>query len=380
MKVGIITFHFVPNQGAVLQCLATQKFLESRGHEAWVINYCPFYHTVRYRDPKNPFVYTRWYFRKYSTKKPLRRIALTLRSFVRCIYYNLHHADAEVEKVFKAFTDANLKLTEEYKTLKKLQKDAPDLDAYVTGSDQLWNPELLDQELDPAYFLAFGGNIPKVAYAVSLGKNLDKKSLRDLGELSKNLTAVSLREYNSEAVESIKEDVHICLDPTLLLDAEAYAPYESSEKESEPYIFVYGFEDTPELQDALAAVRKNLNCKVINGSPHRIRLDKTVESIRVYGPDRFLTFVKDAECVVTNSFHGTAFSVIYKKRFVTVPHSTRGQRMTELLEKINLNQCLWGHSMFDFEQEINWCEVANKVQDLRESSVNYLISAIGGDL
>lgn len=378
MKVGIITFHFVSNQGAVLQCLATQKFLEDRGNEAWVIDYRPDYHTVRYVDPKNPFLYARWYSKKFKRKNFASRTLLAVHTFARCIYYNINHADAEVVKSFEAFTKKNLHLTREYRTIKELRADAPALDAYITGSDQLWNPDILDQRLDPAYFLAFGKEIPKVAYAVSLGKNLEGEEIQDLKKFSKNLTAISLREYNKDAVEALGREVHICLDPTLLLDAKDYASYESDAKEQEPYIFVYGFEDISALHDALDNVRKVLNCKVVNGSPHRIKLSGNTKNVHAYAPDQFLSFIRDAECVVTNSFHGTAFSVIYRKRFITVPHSTRGQRMTDLLEKLGLNQCLWNHPMFDFEKKVDWDAAYSKLEYFRQFSVNYLLSAIEG--
>lgn len=378
MRVGIITFHFVSNQGAILQCLATQKFLENNGHKAWIINYRPSYHTVRYVDPKNPFLYTRWYFKKFKNKKISDRVLLSIRSFMRCLYYNIHHTDAEVATVFEEFIKKNLHLTKEYRTLKELILDAPIMDAYVTGSDQLWNPDILDQRLDPAYFLEFGQGIPKVAYAVSLGKNPNSKEIQDLKKLSENLTAISLREYNENVMEVIGRDVHICLDPTLLLDAKDYAPYESPIEEHDPYIFVYGFEDTHELHEAVECARKTFNCKVINGSPHRIKLTGNIKNVRTYAPDQFLTFIKSAECVVTNSFHGTAFSIIYKKCFITVPHSSRGQRMIDLLEKLGLNQCLWTHPLFDFEKKIEWDTIYPKLLYFRQFSANYLLSALKG--
>ena len=94
--------------------------------------------------------------------------------------------------------------------------------------------------------------------------------------------------------------------------------------------------------------------------------------------DHFLTLVKNADCVVTNSFHGTAFSIIYKKKFITVPHSTRGNRMIELLGKLGLNYCLWGSKEFSFEREIDYTATYNKLQMLRDDSIKYLTDALNG--
>ena len=379
MKVGIITFHFVSNQGGVLQAYASQKFIEKSGHEASIIDYRPGYHTVRYASRKNPFTYTEQYWKKFQNRFAIKRVLLTVRSFARCMYMNIMHTDDGVVAAYEKFVKENLHLTRQYKSLKQLISDPPQLDAYVTGSDQLWNPEILDYKFDSAYFLPFGDKkIPKVAYAVSTGKNLTAKEEGQLKELAMDLTAVSLREFNESTVTAIGKDVHICIDPTLLLDESDYASVESKSVETEPYIFVYGFETTNEIKQAITLAMKKYSCKVINGSPHRIKLDGNVVNLRNYGPDLFLTLIKNASCVVTNSFHGTAFSIIYKKDFITVPHSTRGKRMVELLGKLNLLQRLWGTDVFSFEESIDWGFVYEELYILRKHSADYLLSAIQG--
>ena len=379
MKVGIITFHFVSNQGGVLQAYASQKFIEKNGHEASIIDYRPSYHTVRYASRKNPFIYTDLYWKKFQNHSAVKRTLLTLRSFARCMYMNIMHTDDGVVAEYEKFVKENLHLTRRYKSLKQLKADPPKLDAYVTGSDQLWNPEILNYRFDSAYFLSFGDKkIPKVAYAVSTGKNLTAKEEGQLKELAMDLTAVSLREFNESTVTAIGKDVHICVDPTLLLDESDYASVESKNAETEPYIFVYGFESTDEIKQAITLATKKYSCKVINGSPHRIKLEGNVVNLRNYGPDQFLTLIKNASCVVTNSFHGTAFSIIYKKDFITVPHSTRGKRMVELLGKLDLLQRLWGTDVFSLEASIDWGRVYEKLYILRKHSADYLLSAIQG--
>ncbi len=379
MKVGIITFHFVSNQGGVLQAYASQKFIEKHGHEVSIIDYRPGYHTVRYASRKNPFIYSDLYWRKFQNRPVAKRVMLTFRSFVRCMYMNIMHTDDGVVAAYDKFVKENLHLTRQYKSLKQLESDPPVLDAYVTGSDQLWNPDILNARFDSAYFLSFGDKrIPKVAYAVSTGKNLTAKEESQLKELTLDLTAVSLREFNESTVTAIGKDVHICIDPTLLLDESDYASVESKIVETESYIFVYGFETTDEIKQAIALAVKKYSCKVINGSPNRIKLEGDVVNLKNYGPDRFLTLIKNADCVVTNSFHGTAFSIIYKKDFITVPHSTRGRRMIELLGKLDLLQRLWGTDAFSFEESIDWGYVYEKLDILRKHSADYLLSAIQG--
>lgn len=379
VNVGILTFHFVPNQGAVLQCWAMQKFLESEGHTVRVVDYRPAYHAVRYAPFKNPFLYARWFHRKNAPLPPRTRWTLSARAFVRALAMNAEGTDRRVAAAFRAFAERHLHLTPLYPSLESLRRNPPPLDACLVGSDQLWNPELLDQDFDPAYFLDFGpDSLVRFSYAVSLGKPPSDTQLRQLAPLCRRLDAISLRESIPGVEKALGRPVHVCIDPTLLLDAADYAGVESPERLEGDYIFVYGFETTPGIEDALAEVlRRNPSCRIVNGSPHRVTLRCPHESRRVYGPDAFLSFVKHARCIVTNSFHATAFSVIYQKDFVTVPHSTRALRMNVLLDSLGLASRLWGRESFSFDAPADWADVRGRIRDLRRHSVDYLHSLLG---
>lgn len=379
MKIGIITFHFVSNQGALLQCYALQTFLQKMGFDVRIIDYRPKYHTIRYSTWKNPFMYARWYWRRFHKHTIVRRFYLTVRSFVRCIVMNLLGTDRYINKLVNLFIENNFHLTKRYTSLKQLQADPPEMDAYISGSDQLWNTELLDHEFDHAYFLDFGKpHIKRIIYAVSMGKSPTDKELSQLKDLCKDLTAISIREYDEATVNAIGRDVHICVDPTLLLNEEDYFTIESNDISDEPYIFVYGFETNNEFLSAVDMAVKKYRCRVINGSPTKIKLPGKVEKIRNYTPNKFLALIKNATCVITNSFHGTAFSIIYKKKFITIPHSTRGKRMIELLDKLGLNCCLWGSKEFSFDSENDYSNTYKKLQVLRNQSMKFLSDALNG--
>lgn len=380
MKIGIITFHFVSNAGGILQCYALQKFLSKQGYDVQVIDYRPKYHTVRYTARKNPFIYATWFWKKNAGKRAIKRVIMTVRSFMRCLYLNIKQPDKRKEQLFSSFINEHIRMTQNYSSLQQLRSNPPDADVYITGSDQLWNPELLDFAFDPAYFLQFGlENIPRISYAVSTGKKLNEDELFALRGMCEKLTAISLREYDSKAIEAIGKDVHVCIDPTLLLDADDYASVESKQKDAEPFIFVYGFENTSEIHSAIALAKKKYHCKVINGSPNRIKLGEDAENLLNYGPDRFLTLIKNAQCVVTNSFHGTVFSIIYHKDFITIAHSTRGRRMTSLLSRLELTCRLWGDSGFDFSGIPNYEAVGKRLLVLRKYSTDFLFAAIDGE-
>ena len=380
MKIGIITFHFVNNQGAVLQSYALQKYLSNQGHDVRIIDYRPKYHTVRYDSWKNPIRYSLWYFNMHKQDSIRRRSLLFTRSFLRCMYWNLMGTHRTNSRVFNSFISDKLTCTSKYESYKELQKYPPQMDAYITGSDQLWNPDLLDHDFDEAYFLNFGSNdIRKISYAVSIGKKLSEDECRKINKLCEHLDAVSLRESSPELLKAIDRDVHICVDPTLLLNADDYTDIESEVVEKEPYVFVYGLETSDDIQQAVQQVRNMCGFRVINGSPSTVKLtDTNVINVSDYAPDRFLSFIKNAEFVVTNSFHGTVFSILYKKKFITVPHTTRGRRMIELLNKLGLTGVLWGSSEFSIDNGIDYDSAYSKLTELRRASAVYLEKALSG--
>ncbi len=379
MKAGIITFHFAFNQGAVLQCYAMQKYLESKGHEALVIDYRPKYHTVMHSAWRDPLTYSGVFWKKFKNRNVPARTLFTARSFLRCMYWNISGVDRKNQEAFRKFIAKNLRLTDEYRTVEQLKSAPPALDAYISGSDQVWNPDLTDQDFDRAYFLDFGTDeTRRITYAVSMGKRNDSGTRAKLRNLCRNIDAISLREYSREDCEAIGRDVHVCVDPTLLLDAEDYAGAEGEISVEKPYIFAYGFETNPALLRAVDEAVGKYGCPVINGSPKWLKLSGNSKVISGYGPDQFLSLIKGASCVVTNSFHGTAFSIIYKKDFITVPHSTRAKRMTDLMEKLGISYRLYGKDGYSFETPIDYTQVYKKLENLRKHSAEYLDMALSG--
>ena len=232
-------------------------------------------------------------------------------SFCKRYLFDAYSEIQKREENFETFTSANLPLSKRYKTLKALKKNPPAYDVYISGSDQLWNPELVDGAFDPAYFLDFG-NSRKITYAVSMKEKYTVVEKENLKSLVNILDAVSIREKNETLDEITNGEYTVSIDPSLLLDAEDYEEALAETCEKEPYIFVYGFQSTTDIINAVDTISNEMGIKVINGSPEKIKL-KNAENIYDYAPDKFLSYIKNAQFIVTNSFHGTAFSIIYKK-------------------------------------------------------------------
>ena len=377
-KIGILTFHFARNYGAVLQCYALTRYLQKQGHDAAVIDYQPKYHTIRFAAHKPPFAYAcyRWNFFRRS---PLgKRADAFVKGYREAVEANRTHRDDKVLQAFADFRETHLNCTRRYATYAELKEHPPEADAYIVGSDQVWNPDILDQKLDPAYFAAFGKTETKrIAYAVSLGRDLVGRELIDLRRYCADMDAISIRERSETAVEAMQRDVHVCLDPTLLLDAADYAEAEAAPTETEPYIFVYGFQTNEATKHAVELAKARYGCKVLNGSPLKIHLDGA-ETVYDYGPSEFLTYLKNAACVVTNSFHGTALSLIYEKDFITIAHTLRPTRMVELLKKLELSYRLCGDESFSFDRPIDYDAVQSRIAAYRAASETYLSMALDG--
>ena len=192
MKIGIITFHFPLNYGAVLQAYALAKYLRSIGHHSEFIDYQPNYHVKRYQ--------WKW---KYCGLHPT--------NFIYPLLY----------KRFNLFRSTHLKLTSRlYRSLDELVADPPKADAYICGSDQIWNPQITD--FDIAYFLAFGIEaVKRIAYAGSFGKTeLTQEQQKYLKPYFQGIKHISVREQSgAEVINTIcGRQVECVLDPTLLID------------------------------------------------------------------------------------------------------------------------------------------------------------------
>ncbi len=383
MKIGIITFHFPFNCGAVLQCYALSRKLESLGNEAQVINYCPWYHQNRYASYKNPF-----YYANKKMHEPARNVftrayhgAKGFRDTVR----SWKNAKPKLvrEQKFEAFRKAYLNETRMYRSLRALKALPPKCDLYLAGSDQLWNSKLTDGKFDPAYFLQFGKKkIKRATYAIGSYFDDPAAAKQAIAPMLKSLDAVSLREtrFLPDVLDAAGESVpiHIDVDPTLLLPVEAYEPLlPEAPLETEPYILVYTMPGPAQKQvnEAAKKLAEKTELKLIdvNGNPNAE--NRKIGDQRIGSPAEFLWYVKNAAYVVTNSFHGTVFSVLFKKRFAVILHKETGNRVSELLDKLGLSDRYTDKT--DEVQRIlglasDWKAVDTALLALRAESERYL--------
>lgn len=377
-KVSIINFHFAHNYGAVLQCLAMQTVLEKKRCRVTVIDYRPYYQEQYYARFPNPFKSAYWRFR-CEWSQPLNKRLFRAAWWFFCTLkgYKNFRKRCEMKKAFEPFVKRNLHLTKIYNTYTDIKNCPPVSDLYICGSDQLWNPKVTSG-LDPAYYLAFGNkDTLRIAYAVSPSNALDTNYFhKDLSSLLTAFTRISLREEEKKAdLEKIaKKSITVCIDPTLLLDASDYCKFESPIDEKENFILVYAFKENDDYRiiETARLAKEKLGFDVVDISFEKIQFGFDIVNKKAVTPGQFLSYFKKAQYVITNSFHGTAFSIIYKKDFLSIAKEGTAGRMVELLSKVGLRDCLIEEQLCTELPNIDYINVEKLIAKYKKESQQFI--------
>lgn len=365
MKIGIITYHAAHNYGAMLQAYALQKILQLEcGHNAEIINYRPTLGDDSERIlPRISF--------------PPRLKAL-FRYLIKLRYYNVLK---QKHDSFELFLEKHLIKTDIYQTFDELKQYAYDFDVYITGSDQTFSPK--SRYLD-AFYLAFCPlHCKKLAYAPSFGFNyIPEDKVEKITALLKDYKYLSAREAEGcKLIESlIGIEVPSVLDPVFLLKSDIWRTIANSvELKHKKYILCYALIGT-EKQMQLASKIKKLTGLPIVMLTHTVypRTNADV-TINFAGPQEFIWLFDNASYIVTDSFHGTAFSIIFEKPFnPLIVFKEKAGRITNLLAKLSLE-----NRLFDENTEMSQDMMALDykvsrviIEQERAKSINYLKTAI----
>ena len=214
---------------------------------------------------------------------------------------------------------------------------------------------------------------------MSLGELDTEKHSSELKELTEGFERISVREMSSQGALSaaLGREVECVLDPTLLLGKEDYEALEKPVKTKGDYVLLYTMQNSHQAVSLAKRIGGKLGVRVIDLSANTLRKFRGTERVTDIGPGEFLSYVKNARWVVTNSFHGTAFSIIYKKDFYTLPHSTRGGRMTDLLRSLGLEDRLVteGKTPSSFDPT-DYNDAEKRLQELKDTSLGFLKEAL----
>lgn len=329
-KVGILTFHASHNYGSVLQAYALQSVIKSNCKcDCEIINFI----TDRQKEMYSIF------YSISSVKDVLRNIR------VRLYKYKVRKERFEN---FDKFINNNLPLSEKiYKNLEELNKDINKYNTLVCGSDQIWN--LTIKDFDYSYFLPFKGDFKKISYAPSCGgddifKNIlenqqVKNCINDFSNLSvrENIAKDMLKQVTDK-------DIEVVLDPTLLVKKEEWDKLCSSKAIEEDYIFFYSIDYNDDVVKMVKEISERLKLPVyilFNTSAGYKKSLINFKFAKDESPEDFISLVKNAKLVLSNSFHGTVFSIIYRKAFYILRGTydnkvNTDDRLTTLLNKFNI--------------------------------------------
>lgn len=352
MKFGTLTFHNVNNYGARLQAYALQKFIEKNGFESEIINFSP----------------------NSSTNKKERNTLLK-KIYNRLFNIKSYKNKKEKIKLFDQFSSRYMKISStSYKGDESMERNPLHYDGFIVGSDQIWNTEITNNS--KAYFLNFVENEIKISYAASFGKeDFNKDEENNISNFLNKFDSLSVREINTQKI--LKEQYGIksiqVLDPVFLLNKNEWKSIANSYDLPKKYILVYVLEYSEEMFDSAISLGKEIGCEVfyISLIPQVIKGNILTK----VGPQEFISVLNNATYIFTNSFHGTAFSILLEKQFSVVRHSTKNSRIDSILSIANLKSRYIDSKEVDL-QEIDYIKVNNELKPYIHMSQEYLIGAL----
>ena len=329
MKVCTITFHQAHNFGSALQTYALQETVKAIANEngqALEYKIINFYPELQEK--------------LYDVFKPMNKPANIVKNLIA-----LPHAPKLFEKhrKFDRFLKEHLDLTARYKTVEDLQADPPEADCYISGSDQIWNVRAHD--FSPAYYYSF---LPeycrRVSYAASLGPlkiNWEKYDGNYYSKLLGKYAMISVREQGSEDNLKAISDVpcRVNVDPTALLSVDAWRKLQSDANYRDgKYILLYCLEPSKEQLAMAKAISKKLKLPIVV-LRYNNKNDMFNSFVKKYdaGPEDFLAYLDHAALVLSSSFHGTIFSLIYHKPFYSF-HGMQDNRICAILKATGMTE------------------------------------------
>lgn len=338
--IGILTFHYARNYGAVLQAYALQNKIQ---------NLCDRVEIIDYRNSRIMQELALWCLEGRDFKSLVRAIG----SFI----YR-----ARKKWCFAAFEKKRMVLSVPLNK-KTLSAYVKRFNILITGSDQVWNGNLTDNDM--TYYLDIANDKQfKIAYAVSLG-DVRKHIGEQESILLKKFDFISLREMDMEPVieQIAKKEVYECCDPTLLLNSKEWECIASKRLVKKPYLFLFMIEESPILIQYAQKVADEKGLLLVS--------NKNCISFFIHpSPNDFLSWILHADYVLTNSFHGTVFSVLLKKQFLSNVVSNDGTEKGRIVHLLKM--CGLEHRTLNNKENLDktekWDEVTGLINSIRQES------------
>ena len=371
-KIGILTYFLGFNYGATLQAYALADFLNSSGFQSKVIHFIPKIH-IR---TSHLFVLPR-------SRKAIKENIL---SFLTLIY------QLKRKRGFEDFIDQCIPLSSEKNISENdIPSTCEQFDAVICGSDQIWNPRL--KGAVEGFFLPHGKGFRRIAYAPSIGNGHfnEYPEINRIKQFIANFDYLSVRDKASqkelESCFSIKADTVV--DPTLLANREAFFKIAAPGQTKRQFIFLYSVKMSKKTIQAARDLSNRTGLPVLSLFSGRASLswlrNKDLIPGGKVGPQEFLAYIRDAEYVITDSFHGCVFSLIFQKKFFIIKNEDlqgnllQDERINTLCDIFNIkNRFIKANDIkyISLECNIDWNEIESLRQKYAEDSKKFLLNAL----
>lgn len=371
-NVAVLTLINSINYGGTLQAIALNQVLKKLGKNVIYIKY-----GKDWKILLNPFsVYKRLLF-YYDENNLINRLKAFLKALLSMKDSFSYTSKKKRYKKYKEYINNYIKLSQEFLNINDLKNYDFDCGVFIVGSDQVWNADIKFQScLDPVYLLEFvPAGTKKIAYAASAGGKKSEEEIEYLYEYLRDFTAISVREDSlALSLNHFGLNCVSVLDPTLLLNAYDWNKYEESFQMKYKFILVYSLEYDEHIEQQINLLLKK-GLKILDVSPEKFYKKTKCEYKNLNTPGEFLYAIHNSSGILTNSFHGTVFSIIYRRHFITTTRKGQESRTYDLLSKLNLLDHLdvdIENTSFMMSKEINYNAVEKILEDQQSKSLEFL--------
>lgn len=361
MKIGIITFHFPVNYGAMIQAYAMQEHLRMMGHEVFIIDYAPEYHMKTYTGKRSWRWCLRGGFRSEIPDRILSKFFDGIRRSRTANFMNF------MKQSFQLYPYSP-------------EDDMSFFDCILLGSDQIWNQRITNNCFDGPYY---GDGFKCKVFSYAASNRSKALSIAEQSLYRKKLSqlySIGVREIQLQNLLQplTEKKVHLTVDPTLLASPTVYDSLDLRNPMKDKYVVIYELANHKKVQRMAESYAKKIGAKIV------ILVNETSPLYgkkydQVADPAKFLAYIKNAECVFTTSFHGTALSLVFKKDFYSVRQGTSADmRLESLLSQVGMLHRFVSMNETPSVVHIDFSEVDIKLAELKAASQNYLQHAIDG--
>ena len=374
MKINIITYTRTKNYGGILQAYGLYRYLQLEGYDVMFIDYVPSRCNI---NDKKAFVDD-----AVSRSKIWGYNIITKWLFSVIRYPAMKRA----YKPFIQFMDTHAMFTKAYYSEDELEQDIPNADVYITGSDQVWNSQfVVGNKIDRPFYLPFVNKGKRISYASSFGKDsIPDGHKRDVAKYISAYNAVSVREQTGKKLLSeLSIPSTVVVDPTILCPIEEWDALANITTDKN-YILMYliSFNETI-YQMALSiadVMGKKLICISLDNKDRRYVNESLVVTPSI---EEWLSYIKQADGVITDSYHACVFSVLFHRQFIVNSGTRKGMssRIINLLSELGLESRIINSFDPDIIKKgmvapITWKECDDLLKQRRKESIDWLKEAI----